>query len=228
MRVLLTSFLNDKPTERHARAQATWLPINEMGMYILKTSRPPEGRSSKDIGDPRNLPYLKDMLSMAVIALDEFPDAKPDDVVVWTNDDVSLDPRILPYCKSIVRLHKAMSMRRDRPPGDKLDHIGREMFMFTSGWIKEHLDEIPEFFIGCPYFDLVIAALIRKYHGFKNTSLDNLGEDFYPADWEWRYALHEPHPSSWAGENEHKFPANIHNRRLAKEWCSHQCPTLRL
>jgi hypothetical protein len=228
MKVVLVTYLNSKPTARHQRAEDQRMKLcQEHEVVILRMTEPPEGRSSKNMGDRRNLPYLKDLLRVGLDFCQE-NNPSPSDVIVWTNDDVMIDPRLIPYCRSVVRMIGATSMRRIEPGDDpKNPHMGRELFCFTKKWLDDNLDTIPDFIIGGPFFDLVMAALIRKQRGIEST-VENMKEDIYPCDCEHRYAFHDPHPSSWAGAEEHTLPANLHNRTLARKWCSENMPSLKL
>ncbi len=96
-------------------------------------------------------------------------------------------------------------------------HMGRDLFAFTKEWLEKNFDEIPDFLMGCPCFDLALAAQIRKYHGIKST-IDNFVTDFWPAETPHRLCLHEPHRSSWAGKFEHRLPGNLWNKKLANEY----------
>ncbi len=188
---------------------------------MVHVSAPIYSRNACGIGDPRMLPYLKDIINRGRDLA-----SWSDDVVLWCNDDVQLDPRIVGWCYSKVIKAGAMSMRRTEP-GKPRDHMGRELFAFTGAWLDENWDKIPDFILGCPFFDLILAAIIRKERGIDSTT-NNLKIDYPVADAEERYAIHEPHLSSWSGVHEHTFPANIHNKKLAKEWCAAHMPSLKL
>lgn len=222
MNVILIVYKNDKPTERHLKAADSRIKLVQSDDVILvEMDRTPAERSSRALGDPRDLPYLRDMFGIALGMT-----MNPDDVIVWTNDDVQLDPALPSWARSVVRLHDAISMRRYEP-GQKGVHMGRELFAFTAQWMIKNIDKIPDFIVGCPFFDIVLAAYLRKQKGFEST-VTNMIEDFYPVDSENEFAIHEPHQSAWGGENENKFPANLHNRKLAKEWCAANMPSLKL
>jgi hypothetical protein len=88
-------------------------------------------------------------------------------------------------------------------------------------------DNIPDFLLGAPFWDLCLAAIIRKDRGI-NTTKENLNLDFFPCETTHRYALHEDHASSWAGENEYVYPANKRNRALFEDYCRTQMPSLKI
>lgn len=215
--IIHVTHLHNAPTDRHKRAYASWKKIPE----IKTIHQQFYGRSSRDIGDARLLPYFKDLINYAMRHC-----GKLDDVILWCNDDVQLDPNIVAWCNNAVVDCGALSMRRHEP-GIITTHMGRELFGFRSDWIRSRIDKIPDFIIGSPFFDLIIAAFIRKESGY-NSTIENMLDDIDFCDSKCRFAIHEPHPSSWAGPNEHKYPANIYNKRLAKEWCRRNMPSLKL
>ncbi len=207
-------------TERHQRARASWPALYEnLGVLPVHFSSMATERSANKIGDPRVLPLFKDVIAPAMAQASE------SDVIIWTNDDVGLDPKIVDWAKEHVGRVGAASMRRKESTG--ASHMGRDLFAFTLTWLHRYWDEIPDFYCGAPGFDLVMAAMIRRHHGV-GTTLKNLDEDFPPADAKERYVFHEAHLSSWAGVNETIYPANSHNLALARAWCQKHCQTLSL
>lgn len=144
--------------------------------------------------------------------------------MIFQNSDVALEPNAIREMRRHAALFGAFSMRR-KEPGQSYVHIGREVFGFRSDWLESHIDQIPEFYMGAPYFDLVMAALIRKERGVVST-VENMATDFYPCEMEAGPAIHEPHASSWAGDQEYTLPANQVNRLEAAKWCAANCPSL--
>jgi hypothetical protein len=123
-------------------------------------------------------------------------------------------------------LFGAFSIRRVEP-GANYTHIGRDLFGFRVGWLKDRMPDIPDFYIGAPAFDLALAAMIRKYHGIVST-MDNIGLDFYPSEMDPGMVVHEPHASNWSGHHEFTLPANLWNCRLAREWFQREMPSFEL
>lgn len=203
---------------RHMEAFSSWLPIYENGVVGIHITDLPRG--GKQVKDDRNLIFLKDMLGLGHACMED-----KDDILVWCNDDVILDPKIQEWAMKDVAANGAMTMRRFEPEDPIGVHMGRELFAFTKEWLDRHMDSIPDFLIGCPFFDLVVAAYIRKQNGLKST-LDNMKEDYPLCEATERYAIHHAHKSSWAGINEFKYPGNLHNRQLAKDWCAENMPSL--
>jgi len=203
-------------TDRHYRAQSTWpLAWSESTVTNLCSGW---GRTAREIKDPRALPYLSDIFKSALeLAQSE------DDCVVWINDDVELKPGSLEELRKHVLIWDAVSMRR-LEPGVEDVHMGRELFAFRAGWLRLHLPKIPDYFIGTEAFDLGVAAYIRQTRGIAST-FRNFSTDFFPCELPAGMALHEPHESSWASMM--TSPANVHNRKLFRDWAVRNQPTLK-
>jgi len=156
--------------------------------------------TAQEIGDSRPLPMLKSMLEKVL----KF--AKGRDIIVWTNDDVQildLHP-VVSHC----RRFGAVGVRRDPA------HIGRELFAFRWDWLADRIYNFPDCAVASPWFDLAVAAWIRRQFGWVST-MDNLIEDRYPAEIPNEKILHHPdHPSSWTGSMESQ--ASKWNERIFK------------
>lgn len=178
-------------TDRHLRARANW-PDNVLSLKKW-------GRDTKvEIGNDRTLPYFKDMLRAGL--------QDKADAVIWMNDDCSLAPGAV----DTIRRHCAVfgfgCVRRDPT------HIGRESFFFSAGWLRAHLEEMPDVIIAVDRWDLVIARWLRNFIGIRTTN-HNLMNDFFPAELPPGLILHEDHPSTWVAEAG-KSPASIHNNKI--------------
>jgi hypothetical protein len=157
-------------------------------------------RTAQEIGDPRPLPMLKDMLAKAL----RF--AKGRDIIVWTNDDVQIQDLhpVVWHCRNF----GAVGVRRDPA------HIGRELFAFRWDWLADRIYNFPDCAVASPWFDLAVAAWIRRQFGWVST-MDNLIEDRYPAEIPNEKILYHPdHPSSWTDSMDR--PASKWNERIFK------------
>jgi len=157
-------------------------------------------RTAQEIGDPRPLPMLKSMLEKAL----KF--AKGRDIIVWTNDDVQIQDLhpVVWHCRNF----GAVGVRRDPA------HIGRELFAFRWDWLADRIYNFPDCAVASPWFDLAVAAWIRRQFGWVST-MDNLIEDRYPAEIPNEKILYHPdHQSSWTGSMEQ--PASKWNERIFK------------
>lgn len=202
-------------TERHLRARATWTKLHEMGMVGVYHQS--YTRDARSIGDPRPLSYLKDILQTGLEKADYF------DIIMWTNDDIALEPEILDWAKAYVGKYGACTMRRQEP-GDET-HLGRDTFLFTAKWLRDNWHEFPDYIIGASDFDLGVTAMIRNKRGL-TTNMGNMTQDLFPADATVRYSLHERHPPAWVVPNQHRVPSIAHNRKEFKKWASRHAPKI--
>lgn len=177
--------------ERHKQARKTWKPD-------LLVSRSDWGRNMD------GLPFLKDMLKVALRCADT------GDTIVWTNSDVQLREDAFAVLSEHCRKFGACSVRRVR----KEPHIGRELFAFEASWLRNNLEAMPDGIISKPWFDLAMAAYIRKTKGIK-TTMENLYWDFTGAEIVPGVAIHPDHPSEWTDKREHE--SSKHNERLFRE-----------
>lgn len=207
-------------TDRHQKARKSWDAIYSAG--VVPCHKSSYQRTAKGVGDTRELPYLRDLLAVGLSR-----STNPDDIILWCNDDVVLIPEIVQFCQDEVAPNGAVSMRRFEPTNPGAVHIGRELLAFRKDWLSAQISKFPDFILGCPFFDIVIAAIIRKHYGIKST-IENMTCDMPPADSIRRYAHHDTHPSGWAGVNEHRFAGNLHNRKLALNWAAFHMPSLSL
>lgn len=182
--------------------------------------------ADKTLGDPRKLPYLKDLFKRFL------EDSWPEDVCIWSNDDTLLNGRIVEYSKFHASVYGACSFFRSEfgnsPPSPDMApeewarmsrgrHIGRDAFAFSHKWLVEHWDTIPDFCIGASGWDLCFAALIRLTYGIKTTGA-NLGENIFPAEAPDGLVGHVAHHSLWNLDSTRQSPSNAWNGRLFREW----------
>jgi hypothetical protein len=157
-------------------------------------------RTAQEIGDSRPLPMLKSMLEKAL----KF--SKGRNIIIWTNDDVQILD-LAPVVDHCMRFG-AVGVRRDPA------HIGRELFAFRWDWLADRIYNFPDCAVASPWFDLAVAAWIRKQFGWVST-MDNLIEDRYPAEIpNEKILFHEDHPSSWTNSMDN--PASKWNERIFK------------
>jgi hypothetical protein len=192
------------PDDRHLRAKQSCDSITGLFRWETKTTR-----NATDIGHDRKLPYLKDILGIALAQ------TKPGDAIIWTNSDIALDPAVLPWARRMVR-HGMVTMRRNEP-----GHCGRDLVLFEHGWLQEHFHEIPDYIIGAPVFDLGLACMARYHKGIKSR-MANMGMDFPPCDALERICLHEPHPQTWIND----CPAGKHNGACFRNWLNTYAPDM--
>lgn len=203
--------------QRAERAQEGWSEAYEPTTRTLFQNA--WGRSAKAIKDKRDLPYLRDLLQAALdISEHDY------DCIVWSNDDVALEPGLMGILRRHVAVWDFVSARRSEPLAGV--HMGRDLFAFRAGWLKENLKRIPDYILGADSFDLGLAAFLRNERGIK-TTFRNLSNDFFPCDMQDALVYHEPHASAWNSADVNTSQANLHNRKLFKDWAKKAQPQIR-
>jgi len=208
--------------ERHRAAKLTWERPYARGVIPLHINAYPRDAKT-ELGDPRRLPFLKDLLKLALHLCEN-----DHDIIIWGNSDIALIPEtgaaIREYMES--KSVGAISMRRTESNGEH--HMGRDLFAFTAGWLRKNWDELPDYVIGAPFFDLGLAAMIRTKAGITTPSTKkNMNDDFEPADMPPGLALHESHRSEWVVRNMNSVPSIAHNTKLFFEWAQKHAPEMK-
>lgn len=207
-------------SDRHHVAQSTWQAAYAEGIVPVHVSGYPRTAKS-EFNDPRALPFLKDILQVGINE-----SSCDDDVILWTNSDIGLKPGTAEFVRKHVRQYGVGSMRRTESNGEH--HMGRDLFAFSVRWLKAHWDEMPDYVLGVPIFDLGLAAIIRLHAGIKTPlNTKNVGEDMPPADMAPGYALHQSHTSEWLVRNHHVLPATSHNREEFFKWAKRHAPEIK-
>jgi len=181
-------------------------------------------RSSASLGDPRALPYLKDVLieGMTRAAHDE-------DVIMWTNDDTILHPTVIDALDEMLsKVDACGSMRLNFHPGtippltcppevfvaQGERDLGRDLFAFRKHWLREHWHAIPDFFLGELEFDLNLTVLIRKSAKIL-TDRRNLPQPCPDCEIPNGYVIHEIHHRAWVSKEFVDSPSKLYNQKLA-------------
>lgn len=224
-----------KPSEANRKgiAQRSWEALKDKGVTGLALVD--YARNASQIGDPRALPYLKDVLQLGLDA------ANPEDIIFWTNDDNVLHPdlpEILRYhcsiwgavCSQRCEFKGAPMPPLTRPHTEFAatgrSHMGRDLFAFTKAWLMEHWDEIPDFILGASDFDLCLAMIVRNSFGIKSTR-QNIEDCILPAELERGYVSHQWHAPAWNHPgNTNTAASQLHNRALFKAWAAVHAPHL--
>lgn len=228
---------NAMEARRKRTAQESWDVLYRTGNVIPAHYWEPYKRNAKqDLGDPRALPYLKDVFEVGM------NQAGDEDIILFTNDDNWLHPKL----PALVQLHCSLwgvccsqrcefvegpILRGSAPPeafamAGRL-HMGRDLFAFTKRWLVAHWDEIPDFVIGCSDWDLCLAGLVRRQWGIASTR-QNIEDSIWPAELVRGYISHQYHPPKWRDPNyETVAPGQIHNRALFRAWGDKYMPSLK-
>lgn len=231
--------------DRKARARASWETLYRGGVIPVHVPCKALERDARGIGDARNLPYLKEVISQAIhwekIGDDDpvmlrFPEA----IIFLTNDDDILHPRLPDFLRMFIAIHDcATSFRMDFPPGKlpKLElapedisvrgthHMGRDLIAGTAKWFTENWDEIPDYILGSPLWDLGMAALVRSKKGYAMTR-ENMATVIPCCELPLGLVIHETHPQTWQLLN--NPPSERHNRACFDQWRDIHTPQLRI
>ncbi len=225
---------NPKEAARKLVAKRSWDALYEQGVIPVHVWAYP--RNALAIGDSRPLPYLRDVLA---VALTQASDA---DIVFWTNDDDVLHGELPDLLRFHISLYECCSSARcefkDIPmpslsskpsvfATNGRGHMGRDLFAATRAWWMANLNEIPDFILGASEFDLCLAAIVRLHFGFI-TSRSNLELVMFPADLPRGYVSHQWHQSRWSDPKiVDSAPSQLHNRRLFQAWATKHAPELK-
>lgn len=184
-------------------------------------------RSARAIGDKRDLPYLKDILSAGLSMA-----AAKDDIILLTNDDTVLHRKVTRALKRMLENVDACSSFRMNFEQDKMPDtntavgkirqwgescLGRDLFAFRAEWLTLNWDAIPDMLAGEIEWDLVFAALVRIAAGVE-TKKANFSSQNPKCELDRGYVLHQNHERFWMSKEMETAPAKIHNNRLATEF----------
>lgn len=147
-------------------------------------------RTAKEIGDPRPLPDLKDLLQLGLDAAQH-----GDDILIFTNDDNRIHPEVVEFLKFQVSVYECYAERRcdiigvaplaTETPADSVKnsnyHPGRNLFAFTKRWLMQHWNDLPDYILGASEWDLGLGLMIREHFGIRTTA-QNINHCIYPAE----------------------------------------------
>lgn len=218
----------DEAHERVGAALQSWMELYKTGLvvpwHVWEQEYP---RHSGQIGDGRNLPFLKDVLAAGLAH------ARDKDYVMLTNDDTLLHPKLPEFLLKFMKDKPAVSSGRitfsgSKPPGweDRSIHeqtwgddIGRDLFVMRKDWLLKHFREIPDFILGDLEWDLTLSAMIRlDIAGVKTTRESRFKLD-PKCEIPRGYVFHRDHKKDWLDPSQANAPAKIWNYDLSREWC---------
>lgn len=214
--------------QRRKKVLASWEVLYAGGVVPCHYGEGEYKRSARGIGDKRNLPYLKDVLAFALERAQG-----PGEIICWTNDDIVLHRELPRALRRHVAIWDCCSSHRcefhyrkmpsmEAPPAMfgvyRENHIGRDLFAFSVGWLRQYWEEIPDFILGASDFDLCLAWILRLKKGFATTE-HNLADVVAPCELMPGLCLHDWHRAAWTeAGNVMSAPSQLHNRRLFMEW----------
>ena len=197
---------------RNAFAEKSWKKlydsVDAKPLYIYDKELK---RSSKELGDTRPVPYVKDLIDTAT------KDLKSDDVVMLTNMDTILHVNIGAF------LHKNAlyyGCRRELEKDvDKLltttqiqklqlmHESSADVFIFTVKWWNENKDTYPDMLLGCQWWDTCMIDLME--------ATKKRGETIRITN----HIYHRSHKPFWfKDDNMFNNPGQKHNRELSRSW----------
>lgn len=180
---------NDQETKRRQNeAYETW-PLLGARMF---SHEPPVHRTSASVGDPRMMPFVRDMIDGAFKSGTE-------DILVITNNDIKFDPElrqdIIESCKD----WGCWWAYRTEFHGAKTDN-GADVFAMTRKWWKIHQHLFPDLLLGYWWWDDIMCR-IMVWSGCHEQK---------------RLYYHEPHAG--ASPTRQHAPGAVHNDAVAMQW----------
>jgi hypothetical protein len=188
---------------RHLLAEQSWQMEYATGHWIpLPIGTKELRRTSKsEFKDSRELPYLSDLLDIAISK------ATNSDSIVFTNADV-IFANGLTETLLTVKLN-AFASRHEFSRLNRLPtcleivcarkHCGCDLLLFKAAWWRLHRKEYPPMLIGVEAFDLVARKMLLSSATELHAAL-----------------AHEEHASYWLTHR--ADPSALHNRKLAGAW----------
>jgi hypothetical protein len=233
--VFIHTFESHSPlNDRARRAQTTWTVLWEAFSWRYAPHSEPYRRDSREIGDPRGVPYVNDVLEHALKG------APTDAIIVLTNDDVTLLPGVhADLLAHMARTPALACSRREiasfaeastKPAVQKHTFPGRDLFAFRAWWLRKHLPQIPLLLLGSNEWDNLFLTLIRKECGTLVKGAWNLEMAVTLTDCEMASGnvLHEVHAPFADKPENHNGPHNNWNRIQFAHWAKERCPVVNM
>ncbi len=172
--------------ERENLARETWPLLNAR----LVPFRPVR-RSSRNVGDNRGTPFIKDMIDAAL-------SSGPENVIAICNNDIQFDRHLRGAVDESCAEFGCYWARRIDPVSRQTD-LGADFFAFTRKWWFMHKHQIPDILLGHPWWDN-IALRVMRWSGCNECK---------------RLYYHIPHPGVMTRQ---KTAGWSHNEKLAHAW----------
>lgn len=188
---------------RLEKARASWEKLYATGR--VKQHIIPARPNATEIGDTRDLPYLRAALS--------WRKPEKDTILMLTNDDVLLEVELIDELERKLKEQVAVSSHRVNLPDGQTDY-GRDLFAFRQAYLIDHSTLLPDMFLGELEWDICLARLVRSEAGCR---LDGLGR-VTKAELTPGLVLHERHIGTWQLPEMADAPAKVWNRMQARRW----------
>lgn len=198
---------NQNERERNERARKTWEVLYQAHARVLIPAHSRTySRSAKDIGDQRDVPYIRDIVQAG---LDE--SESDDDRIMLTNADTSICRDAVPMIMTHLYHHECLYSHRretDRPYRIPLTiqeahdrgtkSAGVDLFAFRkSWWLKQ---DFPDLLLGYEGWDWVLKF--------------SMGSEMRVKD----LIYHEFHQEPVWSQQRLIAPGNLYNRKTAWAW----------
>lgn len=197
---------NRNDSERMGRAQKTWWQLyGASGSLVRPAHSKNYRRSALDLGDVRSVPFIKDVIEVAV------KEASLDDAIMLTNADSSLCQKADSFIfqglydqgccfstrRDMLKIHRTWLPQEDVVRrGEKF--IGVDLVAFTVKWWKEHGPGYPDLLLGYEGWDWVFKFMI--------------GNEIPTV------VYHEVHQEPYWHRHRMTAPGNQWNRAKSLEW----------
>lgn len=194
--------------DRLAEADGAWSTV------LHDTDRDAR-RTSRDIGDNRKLPYIRDLIDFGCDAAERAGD--PDGIVVFTNSDVGVVPEAAEAVRYALRDAPCAFSRRIDVRGGRAytradlarhkAHVGADLFAFRASWWRRNGSSFPDMIYAAEGWD----ALARWRCWAANPAAE-----IAPC-----IVWHIDHAPFWSmNQNIHTCESQRHNRAEARRWAA--------
>jgi hypothetical protein len=212
--------------ERIRNAQLSWPSLyEECGWRI----RPyvDYARDARELGDPKAVPYLKDVLKHAMAG------ARAEDVIVFTNSDIALLPEVhkdilggLSVAPVVLSSRRDVLSMRDMapmPPVAEHTHCGRDLIAVRVWWLREHWKELPDAVLGRNDWDNCFLNIARRHCGclVKGRWTEDSAKTITDCEMASGNVLHVAHQSD--ADSQFDLAGNVYNRALLAKWQREYC-----
>ena len=194
---LVNTHVSNSGNDHHRSefAKRTWGKLYNKGWIPCHIPDHELKRSSKDIGDTRQMPYIRDLIDRACFF------AEPQDVIVITNNDTCIVNSALDDLKApINRWGCAYCYRYDFHRIDReltkeealkgTWYCGNDLFAFTKAWWLKWESKYPDMLLGCEAWDYIMRQMMIMSVGSEACSLNGLIYHQKHDSYSWERANH--------------------------------------
>lgn len=199
---------NARDRERYARAEKTWWQLYGASDGMIREAHSNRyRRTAKDIGDARDVPFIKDVIEVGMKR------ASTDDAIMLTNGDSQIvadagdwifEKLLSVGCcwssrRDMLKIHRVWLKQQDiMDRGESF--VGVDLVAFTVKWWTENQGLYPDLLLGYEGWDWCF-----KFQMGAEAEVPPL-------------VYHEVHQEPYWHRHRRMAPGQIHNRRLCNEW----------